>query len=185
LVVAVLLGGGVGIVGRSLDVRPVRITSGSMAPTIKIGDWIVARDLDHEDRRAIERGDIVLFRFPLGTTGRAVKRVVALGGDRVAISSRSVTVNGRVIPIAGAPSPDAARPRVEAVPPRHVFLVGDNHAGSIDSRSFGAVSQSEIVGRELLIIRTPRVKWAIAAIGVALCALLLMVAWRRRRQARP
>jgi signal peptidase I len=182
LLLAVLLGGAVGIVARAVGVHPVRITSGSMSPTIQVGDWIVTRDLDEEGRRALDRGDIVLFRYPLGTTGRAVKRVVALEGDRVAISPHSTTVNGHVIPTAGAPSADAARTSVETIPPDHVFLLGDNQAGSIDSRSFGPVPTTEIVARELLIIGKP--PWTtIAAIAAAPCALLLLVAWRRHRQA--
>jgi signal peptidase I len=153
-----------------------------MAPTVKSGDWIVVRDLDQDGRRALDRGDVVLFRFPLGTTGRAIKRVVALGGDRVTISARSVTVNNaRMIPIAGAPSAGAARPRVETIPPNQVFLLGDNPAASIDSRSFGPVPETEIVARELLTIGKPGWTSTIAAIAVTLCALLLLVTWRRRR----
>jgi len=96
--------------------------------------------------------EIVMFHFPLGTSGRAVKRVVALAGDRVAIGPRSVTVNGRRIAVASAPSPYAAGPRVERVAPGHVFLLGDNAKHSIDSRSFGAVPEGELVGRMLMTI---------------------------------
>lgn len=183
LAAAALVGGSFGVAARAFDVHPVRVTSGSMSPTIKIGDWIVMRDVDDEDRRAIHRGDIVMFGFPLGTTGRAIKRVVALGGDRVAISARTVTVNARVIPIAGAPSPGATRIRTETVPRGRVFLLGDNSSSSIDSRSFGAVPTTEIVARELLIIGRPG--WtAIAAFAVMVCGLLLLVAWRRRKPPR-
>jgi signal peptidase I len=184
LLVAVLVGGGVGTAARAFDIRPVRVTSGSMSPTIKIGDWIVTRDLDRADRRSLHRGDIVVLRFPLGTPGRAVKRVVAIGGDRVAISARTVTVNARVIPIADAPSAGAARTRVETIPPNHVFLLGDNPASSIDSRSFGPVPETEIIARELLTIGTPGWMSTIAAIAVTICALVLLVAWRRHHQPR-
>ena len=86
LAVAVVLGGTVGVLVRVSGLHPVKVTSGSMSPAVKVGDWIAVRDLDHHDARRIARGDIVMFRFPLGTKGRAVKRVVALAGDRVAIA---------------------------------------------------------------------------------------------------
>ncbi len=181
LLMAVVVGGGVGIAARAFEIRPVRITSGSMSPTIKIGDWIVTRDVDRADRRSLQREDIVVLRFPLGTSGRAVKRVVAIGGDRVAISARTVTVNARVIAIAGAPSAGAARTRVETIPHGQVFLLGDNPAASIDSRSFGPVPATEIVALKLLIIGKPR-STAIAAIAVTLSTLVLLATWRRRRQ---
>jgi signal peptidase I len=140
------------------------------------------RDLSEHDRRAIRRRDIVLFRFPLGTTGRAVKRVVAVASDTVAISGHSVTVGDRVIPIAGAPSAGAARRRRETVPEGHVFLLGDNAAVSIDSRSFGSVPETEIVGRVLLVIPR-RILLLVLALAAAVSLVLggVLVARRNRR----
>jgi signal peptidase I len=152
LAVAVLVGAGIGIAANAAGVHPTRVASNSMSPAIHRGDWIVTRNLGRHDRHEIRRRDIVLFRFPLGTAGRVVKRVVAIAGDEVAIGDRSVTVDGRRIPIAGAPSEGAARRRVEAVPTNHVFLLGDNAAVSIDSRSLGPVPESEVVARVLFVI---------------------------------
>jgi signal peptidase I len=152
LAIAVLLGIGIALAVNRLGVHASRVLSSSMSPTIHRGDWIVTRDVDGADRKSIDRRDIVLFRFPLGTAGRAVKRVVAVAGDRVAISRYRVVVDGRVIPTAGAPSDDAARRRVETVPPGHVFLLGDNSPVSIDSRSLGPLPETEIVGRVVGIV---------------------------------
>jgi signal peptidase I len=155
LALAAALGAGGALAARALGLRPVQVVSTSMAPEIDYGDWIVVKSLGSSARRDIHRGEIVMFRFPLGTSGRAVKRVVAIAGDRVAITPRSVTVNDHRIAIAGAPSPYAAGPRVQRVPPGHVFLLGDNARHSIDSRSFGAVPDSELVGRMLMPMPTP------------------------------
>jgi signal peptidase I len=130
----------------------VKVTSHSMSPTIGGGDWIVVDDLDNSGRDMLQRGDLVLFRFPFGSDGRAVKRVVALGGDTVAIAERSVTVNGRPIPIVPAPGAGSKQPHVQTVPRGHVFLLGDNTRASIDSRSFGSVPHRELVGRVPLVI---------------------------------
>ena len=170
---ALLLGVAVGVAARVSDVRPVKVVTGSMSPTIAPGDWIVVKGLDRPGARAIHRGDIVQFRYPPGGNGRAIKRVVACGGDLVAITERSVTVNGRVIPVTGAPTSEAAREREVTVPVDHVFLLGDDAVGSIDSRSFGAVPTSELVGRELFVIGSPPLRWLIA-LGVILCGGLLV-----------
>ena len=135
---------------RASGIHPVKVTSGSMAPTIDRGDWIVVKALGRDAR--IARGEIVMFRFPLGTSGRALKRVVAVAGDHVVIGAHSVTVDGRRIPVAGAPSDYASGPRAETVPAGDVFVLGDHAAVSIDSRSFGAIPTSEIVARRLLTI---------------------------------
>jgi signal peptidase I len=173
LVAAVVVVGGVGLAARGFDIRPVRVATTSMSPAVGRGDWIVVRD----GRSGIQRGDIVLFRFPLGTTGRAIKRVVALAGDRVRISARSVIVEGRAIRIAGGPSDTARRIRTELVPRGHVFLLGDNAAASIDSRSFGAVPETEIVARSLLVIdrRAQRLALVLVAAGVLALGLLPLV----------
>jgi signal peptidase I len=175
--IALALAGIAGVAGaiavRADGIRPVRITSGSMSPTIAQGDWIVAHEFDRAGRSTLSRGDIVLFRFPLGTSGRAIKRVVALSGDRVSIAARRITVNRRVIRIAGAPSAHAARERVETVPPNHVFLLGDNTSLSIDSRSFGAVPTAEIVGRQIVTIGHPGFP-RLAATALLLGCLLIV-----------
>ena len=175
LIAAGLTGVGIGVAANALGIHPTRVVSSSMAPAIERGDWVVTRDLGESDRHAINRDDIVMFRFPLGTEGRAVKRVIAVGGDEVSIERRRLKVGERTIPIAGAPSEGAARTRVETVSAGHVFLLGDNSANSIDSRSFGAVPETELVARVLVVLPKPRL---VALLGLAL-VLLLIVGGRR------
>lgn len=177
---ALLVGVGIGIAATAAGVRVTRVVSASMSPAVHRGDWVVTRELDQNGRDAIGRQDVVLFRFPLGTAGHAVKRVVAIERDRIAIGARSVTVNGRVIPTAGAPSPGAARRRVETVPEDHVFLLGDNAAVSIDSRSVGPVPEAELVGRVLFVIpkRAPQILLGLAA-AIVLVVVGVLVARRR------
>jgi signal peptidase I len=158
LAAAAILGTASGAGARSWAFYPTQVTSNSMAPTIVRGDWLVVQKLDSDDRTHVRRSTVVLFRYPFGSTLRAVKRVVALAGDTVEISRRSVTVNGREIPTAGLPhlapmpgDPLKPLPRVEVVPAAHVFVLGDNAAASIDSRSFGPVPEAELVGRVRLV----------------------------------
>ena len=141
---AALVGAGGGAAARLAGLSPVHVTSGSMAPAVDRGDWIIVRSLGN---RAVHRGDIVQFRFPLGTSGRAIKRVVALGGERVSFTDHTLTVNGRTQTIAGSPVP--GRRGTLTVPRDAVFLLGDNATVSIDSRSFGPVPTGEIVATVL------------------------------------
>ena len=143
MVVIVAAGGA--LAARVAGCTPVRIVSGSMAPAIGTGDWVVVHEIEGSEA-SFERGDIVMFRFPLGSSGRAVKRVVAVSGDRVEVGDGSLTINGRRRATGGGLA-GAARPRIDVVPRDHVFLLGDNSAASIDSRSFGPIPGDEVVGR--------------------------------------
>jgi signal peptidase I len=176
---AVLLGAVVGTATRAWAVSPVRVTSNSMSPAMDRGDWAVVSKLD---RSAVRRGDVVLFRYPLGTSGRAVKRVVALGGDRVEISFHSVRVNGHVFSTAGAP--DAVQPHALTVPHGHVFLLGDNGAASWDSRGLGPVPQGELLGRVRVVIPALHSLALPALATLALIASCLGLLARRRRRPR-
>jgi signal peptidase I len=172
--VAVIVGVGVGLGAVALvsGVRPVRITTSSMAPAVGVGQWVVVTEA-----ATPSPGDAVLFRFPLGTDGRALKRVVATAGDRVEVSSDAVVVNGRRIPLAGWPGP--SHDEVLTVPDGHLYLLGDNHARSVDSRSFGSVPEAEVVAEVLVVIPRTRL-FAIGAVALA-TAIALAGAWKRLR----
>ncbi len=148
------------------------IPSGSMLPQLQVDDRIVVSKLAyrlHDPRR----GDIVVFDSPdprpaeqrspaekvvqgllqavgvgAPSTDEFVKRVIGLPGDTVEARGGKVLVNGRhlVEPYLpeGTTTPDFAR--VE-VPARHVWVMGDNRQNSADSRVFGPIRRSAIVGR--------------------------------------
>ncbi|MFF1906692.1 signal peptidase I [Kitasatospora sp. NPDC058218] len=128
---ALLVGGFVVMV---LDYRPYGIPTGSMTPTLKVGDTVVARQIDGG---AVGRGDVVVFRDQAWGGELMVKRVVAVGGDTVATSGddQRLTVNGKPVdePYLAAQGPQGSAFSVE-VPPGRLFLLGDNRQGSLDSR---------------------------------------------------
>ena len=146
----VIVAAGGALAARVAGFHPGKIESGSMAPAVEPGDWVVVHDTDRSEA-GFQRGDIVVFRFPFGSSGRAIKRVVAVAGDRVEVGDGSLTINGRRRATSGGLA-GASRPRVDVVPPGHVFLLGDNSAASIDSRSFGPVPGDEVVGRVVLTL---------------------------------
>jgi signal peptidase I len=184
--VAALVSAGAAIAVWAWGLYPARVTSASMSPTLRRGDWLAVHRLTGSEAERVRRSQIVLFRFPFGSSDRAVKRVVAIAGDRVEIGKRYVRVNGHTIPTAGGP--DVARapdgkdrplPLRERVPAGHVFLLGDNAAASIDSRSFGPVPDSELVGRVSFVIGRPTWwQFALLAVGGLAAAVILTLVVR-------
>ncbi|QEI06942.1 signal peptidase I [Pigmentiphaga aceris] len=98
---------------RSFIVEPFRIPSGSMIPTLQVGDLILVNKFTYGIRLPIlnnkvipfndpKRGDVVVFRYPVDPQIDYIKRVVGLPGDEVAYLNKRLTVNGKVVPTAAA-----------------------------------------------------------------------------------
>lgn len=93
---------------RSFLVEPFRIPSGSMMPTLLIGDFILVNKFTYGIRLPVintkiielntpNRGDIVVFRYPKDPSVDYIKRVIGLPGDKVAYYNRALHINGRII----------------------------------------------------------------------------------------
>lgn len=143
---------------RSLLVAPVRIASGSMAPTLLPGDVVLVdrRPLEVDD---LERGDLVTFRPPTGpdASRTALKRVVALPGDTVATIDAVLHVNDEAVVEPYVDFRDwegIFSARVE-VPADAVYVLGDHRGDSVDSREFGAVPVEDLGGRVLVRLWPP------------------------------
>ena len=135
----------------ALDWHPV--TSDSMAPTVERGDIVVVDKLSrHLDD--VGRGDLVTFASPVD--GKPVaKRVVAVAGDTVAIDDAVLVVNGLRVS-----EPYVDHDRIDGtffgpvtVPGGHLFVLGDNRFGSVDSRVYGPISSATVTGRILWVLR--------------------------------
>ena len=149
---------GVALIALLLLVRifvaePFRIPSESMAPTLKPGDQeLVAKLGGHSPKR----GQLVAFHSPLN--GEVLlKRVVAVGGDTVGLEDGVLVVNRRPVrePFVNHKAIDSVYFGPVTVRPGTVFLMGDNRANSEDSRDFGAVRTSSIIGRAVVRVWPP------------------------------
>lgn len=139
-------------------VQAFYIPSGSMIPTLQVGDRILVDKLSY-DFHSVHRGDMVVFRRPARdhvdpNIEDLVKRVVGLPGDVISSAPDGhVLINGRplaepYLPVADRSGPGAGPPIArQVVPPGHYFVMGDNRADSYDSRFFGPIRGSLIVGR--------------------------------------
>lgn len=127
------------------------IPSGSMEPTLRVGDRVLVNKMSYR-LHDVNRGDIIVFERPPNATPGGVedliKRVVALPGETVEARDGKIFVDGE--PLAepyladGVTTPDFAEAEV---PADHVFVLGDNRANSQASNVFGPVSEGLIVGR--------------------------------------
>jgi signal peptidase I len=157
---------------RAFVVQAFKIPSGSMEPTLEVGDHILVNKFIYGIRLPVsnikiipvstpERGDIIVFKYPVEPDKDFIKRVVAVSGDVVEIRDKKVYVNGR--PVNGYTIkhtenrilPESANPRDNfgpvTVPENSYFVLGDNRDNSYDSRFWGFVHDSALKGEAFII----------------------------------
>jgi signal peptidase I len=133
--------------------EPFRIPSESMEPTLKPGDQaLVVKREGHTPKR----GELVAFHSPRGGE-IMLKRVVAVAGDTVGLEDGVLVVNGRRVdePFVNHKAIDSVYFGPVRVKPGTFFAMGDNRANSEDSRDFGAVRESSIIGRAVARVWPP------------------------------
>ena len=154
LITAVVLA----LVIRTFVVQAFVIPSGSMLPTLRIGDYVLVNKFIYTFR-SIRRGDIIVFKFPKDETQDFIKRVVGLPGETVEVRGKQVFIDGRPLyePYAffadaqrsGALEPYHLAPLV--IPPGHLFVMGDNRDNSLDSRAWGLLEEAKVVGKAAIV----------------------------------
>ena len=160
VVVAVL----VAVLLRAFVVQTFYIPSGSMEPTLQIGDRILVNKLSY-DLHGVDRGDIVVFsRPPAENCGGPevndlVKRVIGLPGDVLSLSDHYVDVDGKRLDETWLPASEQGETfpgpgsnsfnlaHAYRVPANDYFVMGDNRTDSCDSRYWGPINKSLIVGK--------------------------------------
>lgn len=189
----------IGIFLLTFLLQPFRIPSGSMEPTLQIGDCVLVSKTAFGPRAmghglwawiertllppaAVKRGDLVVFHFPPNPARDLVKRVVALPGERLRMHDGRVFIDGRPLQEPYAmytpaqpevfrdefPNLREADPSIDpqwwmtlrrsigedgelTVPPKAYFVLGDNRNNSEDSRYWGFVPQSMIIGQPAVV----------------------------------
>ncbi len=161
---------------RTFVVATYSIPSGSMEPTLKIGDRIVVDKLAYH-LHGVDPGNVVVFSTPPTENcagppvSDLVKRVIGLPGQIISLSGGHVLINGRIVPepylppqVRGDtyPGPGGAAYSLHhafRVPAGDVFVMGDNRPESCDSRYWGPIAESTIVGKVDLRI------WPLSRVG--------------------
>jgi signal peptidase I len=148
-------------------VQAFKIPSGSMEPTLLVGDHILVNKFLYGVKLPFfqttlipistpERGDIIVFIYPEDKSKDFIKRVIGIPGDRVQVQDKQLLVNGQPFDDkygyydekAGNPSRSFGP---VFVPENHYFVMGDNRDHSMDSRFWGFVPSEAIKGKAFII----------------------------------
>jgi signal peptidase I len=185
LIVIVAMALAIALAVQWLLVKPYRIPSGSMEPTLDVGQRVLVNRLSHRLGGEPNIGDIITFHPPAGAdvqpaqcgapqgTNQActrptpqkskqtfIKRVVGVSGDRIQIRDGHVIRNGRATsePFINpcAGGQGCDLPRTITVPKDYVFLMGDNRGQSDDSRFWGPVPDDWVIGKAFATYWPPK-----------------------------
>lgn len=128
--------------------QPVKVEGGSMEPGLQDQERIFINKLAYRLEN-IQRGDIIVFRYPRDPRKSFIKRVVGLPGDHVRVFDGHVYLNGRSIPEPYVPEEyldSRSYPEIN-VPTGSYYVLGDHRSMSNDSRDFGPVPRGNIYGK--------------------------------------
>jgi signal peptidase I len=165
---------------RAFVAQAYNIPSGSMKPTLLVGDFILVNKLVYRFSEP-RRGDIVVFKYPIDPNIDFIKRIIALPGEEVEVRNNQVFINGKPLPLIEVGRgeengvrkviyeevlPEGIKHKVQfyedfpfskrdfgpvVVPPNHYFVMGDNRDNSEDSRYWGFLPRENIVGKAFVI----------------------------------
>jgi len=160
----------VALVVRSSVVEAFWVPSGSMLPTIQIGDHLFVNKLAYgmhlpfvgrevAQWRSLQRNDIIVFTSPVDRSIDLIKRVIAVAGDTVEVRNKKLFINGEAVPDPHAtftdPNMRTTAPRDNfgpvTVPPGKFFVMGDNRDQSYDSRYWGFADARDVKGQATFI----------------------------------
>jgi signal peptidase I len=128
--------------------QPVKVEGTSMMPTLEDQERVFINKFVYK-LEPIERGDVIVFRYPRDPAKSYIKRVIAVAGDHVQIQAGVVFVNGRRLREDYVPRmyEDVRSYPDIIVPPHSYFVLGDHRNLSNDSRDFGPVDEDFIYGK--------------------------------------
>ncbi|MFE3143107.1 signal peptidase I [Streptomyces scopuliridis] len=156
-----------GFVWGAVEYRPYTVPTNSMDPTVKAGDRVLAQRISGDE---VRRGDVVVFKDADWANMPMVKRVVAVGGDKIACCDADgrLTVNGTAVEepyVRGMIGGRASTTDFDAtVPEGKLFLLGDERSGSLDSRVHLEDAGQGSVPRSAVDARVDAVAWPLGGV---------------------
>ncbi|KKP93054.1 MAG: Signal peptidase I [Parcubacteria group bacterium GW2011_GWA1_36_12] len=136
--------------------QPFIVKGESMAPNFNTGDYLIIDEISYRFSDP-QRGEVVVFRYPKDTTQRFIKRIIGLPGETVDIKNGEVSIakDGKNIVLNEEYLPENLKTLGEVniiLKFNEYFVLGDNRDYSFDSRAWGVVPRSDVIGRAFLKI---------------------------------
>ncbi len=156
---------------RAFVAEPYIVSGASMDPTFATGHYLIVDKISHELGAQLQRNSVVIFQFPKSANipsedgKNLIKRVIGLPGDTVIETGNTVTIknasnpDGFVLDQSYVTHPLPGSFAI-TLKPGEYFVMGDNRAESFDSRSWGVLPSSDVIGRPILRL------WPLSEIGV-------------------
>ncbi len=153
---------------RTFVVQAFKIPSGSMIPTLLVGDHILVNKFMYGVKipfanktlipiGAPQRDDVIVFIYPVDKSKDFIKRVIGLPGETLEINDRKIYINGKLFEDTYGVFKDSRRHFGKdnygpfTIPEGHLFVMGDNRDNSHDSRFWGTVPLESVKGKALII----------------------------------
>jgi len=142
---------------RTYVIQAFKIPTGSMIPTLKIGDRLLANKFIYRFKK-LERGDVIIFKSPIDKKRDFIKRLIGLPGDVIEIRNGVIFVNGERTEEAGINrnyyynlGEYGGYDQKIVVPEDSLYVLGDNSRNSRDSRYWGFLPKKKVKGKALLV----------------------------------
>jgi signal peptidase I len=129
-------------------IQPFYVKGASMEPNFYDNEYLVIDEISYRFKDPA-RGEIIVFRYPKDPREYFIKRIIGLPGEKVAIKNGNVYINGVRLDESEylAPEEQTIHDGVWMLKADEYFILGDNRQYSLDSRKFGPVDRSYIIGR--------------------------------------
>jgi signal peptidase I len=162
----VIFAGAIFLILYLLVMQPHKIDGASMEPNFHDGEYLLTDKVTYRFNEP-SRGDVIVFRAPGNSGEDFIKRIIGLPGDQVEIKNSSVYINGQKLTESYIPASTTTKGGgflsegvTVSVPTGEFFVLGDNRNHSADSRTFGFIDKTRIVGRAWFLY------WPIKNLGV-------------------
>lgn len=136
--------------------QPFIVKGESMAPNFNTGDYLIIDEISYRFSEP-QRGEVIVFKYPKDTSQRFIKRIISLPGETLEIKNGEVSIikDGQIVVLSEKYLPENLKTLGDVsvtLKFNEYFVLGDNRDYSFDSRAWGVVRRSDVIGRAFLRI---------------------------------
>lgn len=129
--------------------QPFFVQGNSMVPNFQTKDYLIIDELTYRFREP-QRGDVIVFKYPKDPSQYFIKRIIGLPGEHIEVTNGQVIINNEIYLDESSYLPNkvaTVRKTTQTLNPEEYFMMGDNRAVSLDSRTWGPLEEKYIIGK--------------------------------------